>query len=123
MKVCKMSSRTYICINCRFSKRAEANHGLNTDFRCPTCHGKLWELEWKWRIPKKNDDKGWKELREKVINDANEWIEKRREIGLCKIEDIKRLIEHYSKQRDSEKKLKKLKSLYEQIESIKKQYL
>jgi len=53
-----MSSRTYICIDCRFSKRAEANYGLNTDFRCPTCHNELWELEWKWRIPKKNDDKG-----------------------------------------------------------------
>ena len=117
-----MSNRTYICIKCRVAKRAPAEYGLNTDYRCSQCQQELWELEWRWRIPKKTDDKGWKELEEKVISDSEKWLKRRPEIGKEKIERIERSIKHFERQKDSEKKDKKLKLLNNEIEKIKKKY-
>ena len=117
-----MSNRTYLCIKCRTSKRAEARYGLNSNFRCSNCQQDLWELEWRWRIPKKTDDKAWKELEEKVISESEEWLKRRTEIGQEKIEKIERLIIHFEKQKDSERKYKKLKSVKTEIETIKKKY-
>ena len=64
-----MSNRTYICVECRTSKRAEAAGGLETPLRCSSCGGGLWELSHKWRIPKKTDDKAWHELKA-IVTDA-----------------------------------------------------
>ncbi len=96
-----MSSRTYICISCRTSRRAEAAYGLNTNLRCSQCGGRLWELEWRWRIPRKNDDKGWRVLEAKVAHDAREWLPRRRSIGQTKLQEIDRQIESAQKQKPS----------------------
>lgn len=61
-----MSNRTYVCTACRVARRGEAAGGLKTAFRCPSCGGALWELSHKWRIPKKEDDRGWRELDEQI---------------------------------------------------------
>ncbi|MEQ1933343.1 MAG: hypothetical protein ABL962_05620 [Fimbriimonadaceae bacterium] len=106
-----MSARTYICLPCRWSRRAEAAYGLNTNLRCPTCSGPLWELEWRWRIPRKTNDKGWKELETKVTREAAEWLPRRRGWGADKIAKIDQQIANIEKQRDSAKKTAKLKKL------------
>lgn len=70
-----MSNRTYICIACRTSARREARYGVDFDsVRCPECQSEMWSLCWRWRIPKKTDDVGWRELAEKVSGDASEKI-------------------------------------------------
>jgi len=106
-----MSARTYICIACRWSRRAEAAYGLNTSLRCPTCNGALWELEWRWRIPRKTNDKGWKELEAKISSEAAEWLPRRRGWGAAKVAKIDAQIATIEKQRDSERKTAKLKKL------------
>jgi hypothetical protein len=114
-----MSNRTYICIKCRTTKRAEAHYGFNHGFKCPICHKNLWELEWRWRIPKKTDDKGWAELEKKVITESEEWLKRRYEMGLAEISKVEKQIEHYQKQKDTDKKEHKIKELYKKIEIIK----
>ena len=106
-----MSARTYICVACRRSRRAEAAHGLITSLRCPTCNGSLWELEWRWRIPRKTDDDGWKELAAKVSRDAAVLVPARRRSGAVKVAKLNERIAAVEKQRDSEKKTAKLKQL------------
>ena len=56
-----MSNRTYICTRCRSARRAEAAGGLQTELRCASCGGPLWELGPRWHIPRKTDAKGWAE--------------------------------------------------------------
>jgi len=73
-----MSKRTYICLECRTTKRAEAAYGLDTDFRCSQCQRSLFELPWQWRIPKKTDDAGWKKLRKVVSEIENDRLSRRR---------------------------------------------
>lgn len=88
-----MSSRTYICIPCRTSRRAEAAYGLNTGLRCSKCGGRVWELEWRWRIPRKQDDKGWRDLEAKVARDAIDWLPRRWKLGEDQLADLDRQIE------------------------------
>lgn len=107
----RMSARTYICLRCRWSRRAEAAHGLNTSLRCPTCGGSLWELEWRWRIPRKADDKGWKDLEAKVASDAAEWLPRRRAVGAAKIAKLDEQIATTARQPDSARKAAKLERL------------
>jgi len=107
-----MSSRTYICIPCRTSRRAEAAYGLNTDLRCSKCGGRLWELEWRWRIPPKNDHKGWRELEAKVAHDAREWLPRRHSVGQVKLQEIDRQIETAQKQKPSPSRERRLRLLH-----------
>ncbi|MHA3774876.1 hypothetical protein ACXR0O_25430 [Verrucomicrobiota bacterium sgz303538] len=106
-----MSTRTYICMPCRWSRRAEAAYGLNTSLRCPTCGGSLWELEWRWRIPRKNDDKGWKELVAKVAAESAEWFPKRRAAGVAKMVELDGQIATIERLPDSAGKTASLKRL------------
>jgi hypothetical protein len=89
----RMSNRTYICIDCRTARRAEAAGWVATSLRCAACGGGLWELSHKWRIPKKGDDKEWDALHEIIRAEAptREQYLKRRGIEL--IEQIdKRMV-------------------------------
>jgi len=58
-----MSNRTYVCLDCRTSRRAVSAYGQQHDLRCSSCKHGLTELPWKRRIPVKDDDKGWRDLR------------------------------------------------------------
>jgi hypothetical protein len=106
-----MSSRTYICVPCRWSRRGLAAGGLNTDYRCPSCHKALWELEWRWRIPRKSNDKGWKELAAKVKQDSAILIPRRKRAGEIKVAKVNQLIAQVENQRSSKKSATKLKEL------------
>ena len=106
-----MSARTYICTACRWSRRAEAAYGLNTGMRCPNCHGPLWELEARWRIPRKTNDAGWEELAVKVAKDAVVWIPWRRRTGAAKVAKLDEQITNAEKQKDSGRKSARLKKL------------
>ncbi len=117
-----MSNRTYICIPCRYSKRAEANFGLNNEMRCPQCRGKLWELEWKWRIPRKDDDKEWKALEKKVANESAERSNNLRKSREAKLEKIDLLIASTENLKESEKKTQSLKQLKHEKKTIQKKY-
>ena len=108
-----MSNRTYICISCRAARRAEAAYGLKTDLRCSQCGGRLWELEWRWRIPRKQDDKGWRELETKVARDCATWLPRRQQMGEEKIAEIDRQIQTVLMQKASpirERRLRLLQS-------------
>ena len=107
-----MSARTYICLPCRWSRRAEAAYGFNTSLRCPACGGSLWELEWRWRIPRKTNDKGWQELAAKVSSDAAILIPHRRHVGATKVARLEAQIASVEKQRDSAAKTSRLKKLH-----------
>ena len=66
-----MSNRTYICVACRTAARRQARYGVNVvSVRCPECQTEMWSLCWRWRIPRKTDDSGWRELAEKVGSDS-----------------------------------------------------
>ena len=118
----QMSARTYICLSCRWSRRSEAAYGLNTSLRCPTCSGSLWELEWRWRIPRKTNDKGWKELATKVSLDSAVLVPQRRRIGAAKIAKIDEQIASLEKQCDSERKTASLKKLSSERTQISSRY-
>ncbi len=94
-----MSNRSYVCIKCRTSRRAGASGGLKTSLRCSLCSGPLWELEWRWRIPKKDDDKGWKELSDKVAVDSSKWLPHRRQIGEHRLQEIDKAIQALEKRK------------------------
>jgi hypothetical protein len=61
-----MANRTYICVDCRIAKRAEAAGGLATPLRCHACGSPLIELSATRETPKKTDDKAWQHLKEVV---------------------------------------------------------
>jgi hypothetical protein len=114
-----MSSRTYICTRCRTSRRAPAAYGLNTELRCSVCSGPLWELEWRWRIPRKTDDKAWRELEAKVAHDASVILPRRHRRGMAIVQKLDRQIETTSRQKDSVAKAKRLKKLqHERAQAI-----
>jgi hypothetical protein len=114
-----MPGRTYVCTHCRTSRRAEAAYGRNTELRCSVCGGPLWELEWRWRIPRKTDDKGWRELEAKIASDAKRLVPRRQQIGRVKITTLDRQIDAVSRQKTSTAKAKKLKKLqHERAQAI-----
>jgi hypothetical protein len=106
-----MSSRTYVCVRCRWARRADAAYGLNTNLRCPTCHGSLWELEWRWRIPRKSNVKGWKDLESKIARASAAVVRRRQQIGAEKVARLDRQIAEVERQRNSPKKAAKLRNL------------
>jgi hypothetical protein len=110
-----MSNRTYVCIDCQISRRAEASYGLVHDFRCSQCSKPLFELPWRRRIPPKDNKIGWKELAALIVQREKEWIPQRITMGEAKIKKIDRIISACQ----SKEKQKKL--LYER-RIIQKQY-
>jgi hypothetical protein len=84
---------------------------LNTDLRCSKCRGRLWELEWRWRIPAKSDDKAWRELEKKVAQEAREWLPRRHKIGEEKIAEIDQQIQRLERQKQSESRDRRLREL------------
>ena len=90
--------------------------------RCPECQQPLHELEWRWRIPKKNDEKGWKELAKKVATDEVEWSVARNKIRENKLEKIERTISSIELHKESDRKARKLKELNSQRKRIQKTY-
>jgi len=116
-----MSNRTYICTQCHTAKRAEAAGCLNTDFRCASCSGPLWELSHKWRIPRKSDTKGWAELAEIVAlsGPSREAFIKRR--GESLLGKIDRQIAAFSARKPSSQREEILKDLaYERKQLLRK---
>lgn len=79
--------------------------------RYPHRHNPLHELEWRWRIPKKSDDKEWNHLRKKVAREELEWSPRRRVQRDQELARIDRIIESTEKQRPFETKDQKLRSL------------
>lgn len=110
-KEVNLSNRTYVCTKCRSSRRAAAKYGLNTDLRCRECGGQLWEIEWRWRIPRKIDHKGWRELGEKVSRDSKQQWPVRARRGLLKLNNLDRQIDDRSRGKLSPANAKKLKKL------------
>lgn len=106
-----MSKRTYICFECRTSKRADAAHGLNTKYRCSQCQGNLCELPWQWRIPKQSDDTEWKKLNKMYIELEHSWLPRKKNEGKSQLQKIDKKIEAVSKQINSEEKEIKIKYL------------
>jgi hypothetical protein len=117
-----MSKRTYVCIECRATKRAEAAYGVNTDNRCPQCQKAMIELPWEWRIPKVNNDIEWEKLRIMLFKIESAWRPRQRALSKEKLDKIDKQIEQISKQRDSEKKEEKLKKLLWQKREIERKY-
>lgn len=106
-----MFSRTYICTSRRTARRAEATYGLESGLRCSGCGGSLWELEWRWRIPRKSDDKGWEELEKKVVRDARDWLPRRGKLAQGWLQEIDRQIRHVEKQTPSASRDRRLRQL------------
>ena len=74
-----MSSRTFICWPCRTSYRADVYTQRDLR-RCAECGEPISFVSEKVRIPKKDDDRGWEELRGR-----------RRSAAADRLEDLKRL--------------------------------
>ena len=106
-----MSKRTYICLECRTARRADAAYGLNTDFRCSQCQASLFELPWRWRIPKKTDDSEWKKLRRMVTDIERDWLPRRNARGEAIRAKLDAQIKATFRRKDSEAKDSKLKYL------------
>jgi len=90
--------------------------------RCPECQEPLHELEWRWRIPKKNNDKEWKSLEQKVSLQKIERSVARNKIKEEKISKIEGMIESIGNQKDSERKNRKLTELSTERNRIQKNY-
>lgn len=110
-----MSNRTYICVACRTSARREARYGVNFDsVRCPECQSEMWSLCWRWRIPQKSDDKGWRDLAAKVADEGTT-REEYAEHLTAKIDELNRKITEADQIRDDAKRKRKLKALNGQV--------
>jgi len=95
---------------------------LNTDLRCPQCGGPFWELEWRWRIPQKDDDQGWRDLEVKVSRDAVEWLPRRRKMGEEKLTEIDRQIQSVQRQKPSGMRTRRLRQLQAKRRTIARQF-
>ena len=117
-----MSNRTYICIECRTAKRADAAYGLNTKMRCSQCRKSLFELPWRWRIPGNADDSGWKALSKFVAEIDREFLPRRYAEGQRLMNKIDAQIEATLRRKDSEGKESKLKYLRWKRREIESEY-
>jgi len=118
----KMSNRNYVCFECRTSKRADATYGLNTGYRCSQCQGKLHELPWRWRIPKRTDDTEWNKLRKMYAELENSWLPRKASEGLKKLAEIDAKIDAISKSKNIEDKEDRIKFLQWKRREIEKKY-
>lgn len=113
-----MSNRTYICVACRTTARRQARYGVNAvSVRCPECQTEMWSLCWRWRIPRKTDDFGWRELAEKVSSDsqARAGFE---DTLTRKIEDLVRQVGEAERILDREKRDGKIRVLRKRIQQF-----
>ena len=115
-----MSNRTYVCIDCRTSSRAASACGLKTDYRCRLCSGELFEVSHRWRIPKRDDNKGWAELRQIVVTDQECYRAHHRRHALSELAQIDRQIESVGNQK---KETPAKKNKLERLHSKKKRIL
>jgi len=120
--VLTMSNRTYICLDCRTAKRAIAAYWRKTDFRCPQCQKPLAELPWRRRIPKKDDDRGWKELERIVFQMQRDILPRLHAMGTVEVEKIDRKIASLKMQRDSTRQKQRLRFLRFRRRQIQKEY-
>jgi len=118
-----MSSRTYICLTCRWARRAEAAYGLKTGLRCRVCHESLWELDSCWRIPSKTDDNGWKDLSAKVARDADVFIPRRHRMGITRIANLDQQITALQNRPETERNTARLKKLHRERRETIKRYI
>jgi hypothetical protein len=83
-----MVNRTFVCFDCKVSRRASAAGGKLRSLRCSRCAAALVELPLEARIPKRDDDAGWKQFgvylarREEELATASVPIEERTPKGV-----------------------------------------
>lgn len=58
-----MSSRTFVCFDCRTTERVPVGRWTRD---CRKCRKPATYVYWKFSIPKKKDDDGWAELRRRT---------------------------------------------------------
>lgn len=58
-----MSNRTYVCFDCRTTERVSVARITRT---CRKCRKQAEHVYYKFKIPKRADDAGWRELEAKV---------------------------------------------------------
>lgn len=63
-----MSSRTYVCFPCRWARRAPFVPAAAP--RCVHCRQDLTQLDRRWRIPGRDDLRGWRRLTTALALDA-----------------------------------------------------
>ena len=63
-----------MCTTCKTSKRADVAYGKDTPYRCPICHGKLFELPQNRNIPRQAENDEWQRLRIAVLKMESELI-------------------------------------------------
>lgn len=117
-----MSNRTYICLDCRTARRAEAAGWAATNLRCASCGQSLWELSSRWRIARKSDDQAWNELREIVNREAplrQQWVKK---TGNARLETIERRQRGLEKQGPSRRRDAGLKRLAKERTEVLSRY-
>lgn len=95
---------------------------MMTELRCSLCQGGLWELSRRWRIPRKTDDDGWRELATKVERDSAEWLPKRRLMGIAKIARLDEQISALEKQAASKGRNVRLKRLQRERAKVAERY-
>src|SRR5687768_15029653 len=117
-----MSNRTYVCCSCRTARRASAAYGLKTALRCSNCRGPLWELDRRWRIPKKHEADAWAGLEANVMREEARWSRSLRIIGEKKGADLDRKIEATRNSKDSARKAATLNRLARERKKISQQY-
>ena len=59
-----MSNRTFVCFNCRTTERVPIYRRLTRN--CRKCRGQAEHVYYKFKIPKRDDTRGWRELEGKV---------------------------------------------------------
>jgi len=59
-----MSNRSFVCWTCRAVRRAEAQYSAARDVVCARCGERMEKLGWRARVPSRDDDRAWAELRE-----------------------------------------------------------
>ena len=68
-----MSSRSWVCFDCRKGVRREADSTSRPSgsppVRCPDCGGPCTNLGYKRRIPKKRDAREWSRLRASLVDE------------------------------------------------------
>ncbi|WP_395746657.1 hypothetical protein [Prosthecobacter sp.] len=117
-----MSQRTYICLPCRSTRRAEAAGGLKTPLRCASCAGPLWELSPETCVPRKSDSKAWKKLAAAVSRCAPARQSLLRRRGLALLRKIDQETQAFSARDPSAQREAILKDLKHEREMLLQKY-
>ena len=90
--------------------------------RCASCAGPLWELSHKWRIPKKEDDKAWRELKQIVQSEAPQREANLNRMGTRLLKEIEDRLDTVSKQKISERRDRMIKLLKKEMRDVMQSY-